>query len=115
MDIRPIARGLAFYTVIAGALTVGCVYFLTHSGLFTVVTTVVGLLLAILGGAAGGTVSGSIVEGADEAAMSGAMAENMQLRPSPGDFGTRVVLIFYGLGLSLWSVVVLTFFRSGLR
>ena len=115
MDVRPIARGLAYYTVIAGALTVGCVYLLTHSGLYTVVTTGVGLLLVVLGGAAGGTVSGSLVEGADEAAISGTMAEDMQLRPSPGDFGTRVVLIFYGVGLVLWSVIVLTVFRSGLR
>ncbi len=115
MDIRPITRGLAFYTIIAGAITVGCVYFLTYSGLYTVVAAGVGLLLVILGGAASITTGPTFVEGADEAAISGTMTEENQFHPSPADFDTRTVLLFYGLGLVLWSVLVLTFFRSGLQ
>ncbi len=43
------------------------------------------------------------------------MTEDMQLQPSMGSFSTRAVLIFYGIELILWSVVVLTIFRSGLQ
>ncbi len=112
MNTRLVARGLAFYTAIAGFITVGCIYLLTHSGLYTIVATVVGLLLVVLGGAQSGPVSASAVEGAENAEM-GLIAEDMPLRPSPGEFGIRSVLIFYGLGLVLWSVIVLTAFRTG--
>ncbi|WP_049969916.1 hypothetical protein [Haladaptatus cibarius] len=114
MDIRPIARGLAFYTVLAGAITVGGVYFLTYSGLYTLVVTGVGLLFIVLGGAASGPVGASAVETGD-AEISGMMVEDTQLLPSPGEFGARAILLFYGAGLVLWSVIVLTFFQSGLQ
>jgi hypothetical protein len=123
MDVRPIAYGLTTYTVLAGAITVGCIYFLTHSGLYMVAATGVGVLLVALGGAASGPVGASAVEGAgdggisetDDGGISGMIVEDMQLHPSPREFGTRAVLLFYGFGLVLWSAIILAFFRSGLQ
>ncbi len=73
-----------------------------------------GILLVVPGGAASGPVSASAVGEAEGAGLSG-VTEGMQLQPSMGDFNTRAVLIFYGVGLILWSIVVLTVFRSGLQ
>jgi len=117
MEIRLIAQGLVLYTIVAGAITVGCVYLLTHSGLYTLVAAGIGLFLVVLGGTAGATggpVSASVVGEAESAGMSG-LTENMQLSPSLGDAGSHAILVFYGLGLFLWSVIVLTVFRSGLQ
>ncbi|WP_435358862.1 hypothetical protein [Haloarchaeobius sp. DFWS5] len=115
---------MAFYTVVAGAITVGLVYFLTNSGLYIVALAALGVVVAVLGGASGGTtVGGSDIGGGadisfgrgEEGGMSEMMVKDMKLAPNSGKFGGGLILIFYGLGLTLWSVVVLNFFSAGLQ
>ncbi|WP_084186449.1 hypothetical protein [Haladaptatus litoreus] len=114
MNTHGLARATIFYTGIAGALTVGCLYLVAHSGLYMLIAMGAGILLVVLGGAASGPVSASAVGEAEGAGLSG-VTEGMQLQPSMENFNTRAVLIFYGVGLILWSIVVLTVFRSGLQ
>ncbi|WP_435333621.1 hypothetical protein [Haloarchaeobius sp. TZWWS8] len=115
MDTRALAQGVAIYTVVAGAITVGAVYFLTHSGLYTVALTGIGVVLAVFGGASGGTVVAGGLGGTEEAGSSEMMSKDMKVGPTTGKFDNGVLMILYGFGLILWSVVVLTFFSSGLQ
>ncbi len=121
MDIRLLAKGVAFYTVVMGAITVGFVYSVTHSGLYMVGAAGIGVLLAVLGGASGGTVSAGgaggapYVGGGGEGGLSEMMLKDIQTGPITGKFGSGLILVLFGFGLVLWSSVVLVFFQSGLQ
>ena len=115
MNIRAIARMVALYTVILGVVTVGGVYVVFHSGLYILIIAAAGLLLVGLGGGSLGAVSPSATRGTEEAEISEMMGEHIQPRPSMTAFGVRLALILYGIGLVVWSIIVLAFFRSGLQ
>ena len=114
---------VALYTVIVGGVTIGGVYVLFHSGLYMVIIAAIGLFLAGFGGAWGGRGSAATVGGASASVeehtyekvseqMAGGYAG---LAPSTNASVARIVLILYGIGLVFWSILVLTFFRSGLH
>ncbi len=71
MSTRRIARATILYTIVAGGLTVGSLYLVTHSGFYMLAGMGAGIVLIVLGGAASGPVSASAVEGAEDAGLSG--------------------------------------------
>lgn len=98
MNIKPLWKPFTLYAGLLGLLTVGTVYLVTHSGL---------LLLVVLGGGTAGPTSASGAEHADDA-VAGMMVEDMGLWPnSYAGSSLRVVLLLYGLGVFLWSLIVL--------
>ena len=115
MELKPLWMPLVLYTGLFGILTVGGVYLATHSGLHILVVAGVGLLFVALGGGAAGRagttshVEDASLEWEETDASSPALWSPLQAGPSP-----RVILLFYGFGLFLWSLVVLGTFRETL-
>ncbi|MFC6726210.1 hypothetical protein ACFQE1_17945 [Halobium palmae] len=118
MNARAIGTAIAAYTVLAGAVTVAGVYFLTHSGLYVIGTGGVGVLLVVLGGAQG--VGGTFATGAEvetdvETDAGDVPIGSSWVRGAAGGLGLRVALLCYGLGLFLWAAVAVSLFGSSLR
>lgn len=113
MDLQRLLRPILLYTGLLGLLTVGAAYLATHSGLVILLVAGVGLLLAVLGG---GTAS-NVVDSSGTDAADGGGLEMEATGLSPGtDTATslRLVLLFYGGGVFLWSLVVLLTLRETL-
>ncbi|MFD1514652.1 hypothetical protein [Halomarina rubra] len=103
MNLKPLLKPFLLFTCLLALLTVGAVYVATHSGLYMLVLVGCGVTLVALGsGAAGQTNSGIRAE---ETEM---MADGGGFWPDAITAGSlRLSLLFYGLGVVLWSVVVL--------
>jgi hypothetical protein len=106
---------VAIYTVLAGGVTVGGVYVLSHSGLYILGTAAVGMAFLGLGGGSVGAVSARATEGTEEAEISQMTSGSVGAGTATKVGAARLVLVLYGVGLLLWSIIVLTFFRSGLH
>jgi hypothetical protein len=112
MKLTSLLRPVLVYTGLFGLLTVGAVYLTTHSGLFVLLLAAAGLLLVVLGGGTAARVSGS---GTEPVEADGVGMEATRLLPnSDGDSSLRLVLLFYGTGVFLWSLVVLLTLRDTL-
>ena len=112
MNLRPLARPFGWYTVVAGGLTAGAVYLGTHSGLAMLLLTGVGLALLVLGGGRAGALPSANVQSATDDGLALAM-EDVSLRP--GSLPLRATLLFYGVGLAVWSVAVLVALQDSLH
>ncbi|WP_158055769.1 hypothetical protein [Halorussus halophilus] len=115
MALSKLAKPLALYTGLFGAATVALAYVATHSGLLMLVLAGLGVLLVALGGAQAGAVSGAAIE---QSGLSGEteLGENIGLMPGPSsDTPVRALMLLYGLGLFVWSLVALLAFQSGLQ
>lgn len=113
MDLKPLLRPVVLYTCLLGLLTVGTVYLVTHSGLVILVVAGAGLLLAVLGGGtASSVVNSSGTEPADGDGL-GMEATGLSSDTST-ERSLRLVLLFYGVGVLLWSLVVLLTLRETL-
>lgn len=112
MDLKALWKPLLFYTCLLGLLTVGAIYLATHSGFFMLVVAGGGLLLVVLGGGTVGKMSGSGAERGDGAGM---MVDHTDPWPhTHTDTSIRLILLFYGVGVFLWSLVVLVTLRDTL-
>jgi hypothetical protein len=111
--VKRVLQSIAIYTVLLALVSVGIVYVVTASGLWMIGTTFLGVLFVVLGGATAGSVSPAGAEQAEEAMVDSAGSGGPF---EVGGFNTslRSVLLFYGAGLTLWSVCVLAFFRGTL-
>ena len=113
MTLTLLWRPVLFYSGLVGLLTVGAVYLTTHSGLFMLLTAAAGLLLAVLGG---GTASSVVDSSGTEAADGdGLMLEATGLSSTTDAVSSfHLVLLCYGTGVFLWSLVVLITLRDTL-
>jgi hypothetical protein len=111
-------KPLLLYTGLLGLLTVGPVYLATYSGFAIVVLAGAGVVLAALGGGAAGAADGSGVEHGPSGRSKGGEPEGPEatgLMPyTDVDTPFRVNLFFYGLGVLVWSLVVLSTLRDTL-
>lgn len=117
MKLRSILPAVGVYTGLAGAITVAAVYFGSHSGPYILATGGIGLLFVVLGGADSSglpTTTGPTM-GTGKVSSEEMGLQDLPVRPTPGNHSTHLILILYGLGLFLWSGVVVAFFRSGLH
>jgi hypothetical protein len=112
MSLRALWKPVLLYTGLLGLLTVGTVYLATHSLLYMLVLTAGGLLIVVLNG---GTAGRTSLGGAENADRGEEEFEAAGLVPQlHTDVPTRLVLLLYGLGVFLWSIVVLGTLRDTL-
>ncbi|MFC4449882.1 hypothetical protein [Halorussus aquaticus] len=105
MDWNALLAPALRYTLLAAIATVGVAYFLFSTGLTLLLLAGAGVLLVVLGAGEAGAAPAAGVGGA-ESADSGNMAEGMELLPgSSSDYSVRAKLLFYGLGLVVWTLV----------
>ncbi|WP_053948879.1 hypothetical protein [Halolamina sediminis] len=105
MALRSLWKPVLLYTGLLGLLTVGTVYFATHSLAFILVLAAVGLLVAVLNGGTAGTTSLGGAENSDDGE---AEFDEAGLLPHPSTaVPLRLTLLLYGLGVFLWSLAVL--------
>ncbi|POG54977.1 hypothetical protein [Haloferax marisrubri] len=115
MNLDALLKPLFLYTGLLGLLTVGSVYFATHSGLYMLGLTGVGVLLVVLGGGAVGQMGPSNVEHAGEKGGTNRVVSNAGLWSTvETDTSLRLTHLFYGAGVSLWSLVVFGVLRDTL-
>ncbi|RDZ47260.1 hypothetical protein C5B91_06255 [Haloferax sp. Atlit-10N] len=115
MNLDALLKPVLLYTGLLGLLTVGGVYFATHSGLYMLGLTGAGVLLVVLGGGAAGQMGPSNVEHAGEKGGTNRVVSNAGLwSPVETDTSLRLTLLFYGAGLFLWSLVVFGVLRDTL-
>jgi hypothetical protein len=120
MELLDLWKPVVLYTGLLGALTVGAVYLATHSGLFVLLVAGGGLLLAVLGGGTAGVVDGAgMVDGVGaESAEGGGDGTELEatgfFARTTANASLRLVLLCYGSGVFLWSLVVLTALRDTL-
>lgn len=112
--LRPLWKPLLLYTGLLSLLTVGGVYFTTHSGLYMLVSAGGGLLLAALGGGAVGQTSVSQAERSGGDGFEVADSNSGLWSPMKTDTSLRLTLLFYGFGVFLWSLIVLGTLRDTL-
>ncbi|MFC5369123.1 hypothetical protein [Salinirubrum litoreum] len=113
MDPKTLVRPLLLYTGLLGLLTVGAAYLATRSGLVILVVAGGGLLLAVLGGGtASSVVNSSGTEPADGDGL-GMEATGLSAYTNT-ESSLRLVLLCYGSGVLLWSLVVLFTLRETL-
>ncbi len=111
-------KPILVYTCLLGLLTVGPVYLSTYSAVAILGLAGAGVLLAALGGGAAGAADGSgATHGPSSKTKGGEPTEVEATGLLPyTDVGTsfRLNLLFYGLGVLLWSLVVLFTLRDTL-
>lgn len=112
--LRLLLKPLLLYTGLFSLLTVGGVYFTTHSGVYMLVLAGGGILLAALGGGAVGQTSVSHAERGSENWGEVADSNSGLWSPMKTDTSLRLTLLFYGFGVFLWSLVVLGTLRDTL-
>ena len=118
MNPTDLWKPVLLYTGVLGLLTVGPVYLATYSGVAILALVGTGVLLAALGGGAAGAADGSGVSHGPSSKSRGGEPTEVEatgLLPYT-DIGTsfRLNLLFYGLGVLLWSLVVLFALRDTL-
>lgn len=112
MNLKTLWKPFLLYTCLLGLLTVGAIYLATHSGFLMLIVAGGGLLLVVLGG---GTVGEMNASGAERGDGAGMMVEHTGLWPhAHTDTSLRLVLLFYGVGVFLWSLIVLFTLRDTL-
>ena len=105
MRPRALWKPVLLYTGLLAPLTVGTIYVATHSGLFVLALAAGGLLLVVLNGGTAGRTSLGGAENSDEG---GAEFDAAGLMPQTATgVPPRLILLCYGLGVFLWSVLVL--------
>ena len=115
MSLTRVLKPLALNTGVFPLLTVGLAYGLTHSGALILGLAGFGVFCIALGGGTAGQVSAAGAGFAENTGL-GMMVEDMGIWPgSSSDISTRARLLFYGVGLVLWSLVVLGLFSSSLQ
>lgn len=109
MPSTALARAIGLYTVVLALGTVAVAVFLVESGMVVLGLVALGLLFVVLGGASGGSVDSGI-----PSSQSTSFGEGESLGfASDGSGSTswrfpgRVVLLFSGIGLAVWSVLAL--------
>jgi hypothetical protein len=113
MDPKILVKPILLYTGLLGLLTVGAVYLVTQSGFFILVVAGVGLLLAVLGGGTASSIADS--SGTEAADAGGLVGEATGLSAyTTTDASLRLVLLCYGSGVFVWSLVVLLTLRETL-
>ncbi|ADD07009.1 uncharacterized protein Nmag_3459 [Natrialba magadii ATCC 43099] len=115
MNLRRLVKPLVMDTCVLGVLTVALVYGLTRSGLLIVGLAGLGIIcIAVGGGTAGQVTSGQ--SGYGEYGEVGTPVDDTGIWSgvSP-DAPFQVRLFFYGVGLVLWSLIVLRLFSSNLQ
>jgi len=105
MTLTALWKPVLLYTGLLGLLTVGTVYLTTYSGLFILGLAAVGLLLAVLNGGTTSPTSLGGVENSDEGATE--FETTGLVLQSNTDVPLRLTLLLYGVGVFLWSIVVL--------
>lgn len=102
-------------TCVLGVVTVAFVYGLTHSGVLILGLAGLGVIcIAVGGGTAGQVTSGE--SGYGEYGELGTTVDDTGIWPGvSSDTPFQVRLFFYGIGLVLWSLVVLRLFSSNLQ
>jgi hypothetical protein len=116
MNLKRAGAVTALYTGVLGATTVGVAYIVTRSGAVVLGLAGAGILLFVLGGANGGPVNLGTAD--TESAGFGTMSEELGVSGEKSRFlptGTtnplsapkNVVMVFYGLGLFLWGLLLL--------
>jgi hypothetical protein len=112
MNLETVWKPVLLYTGLLGLLTVGAVYLATYSGVFMLIVAGSGLLLVVLGGGTAGIVDGSGASntgGDGQEVVLGGDTDGMDLWPHTNtETSPRHVLLFYGSGLLLWSLTVLS-------
>lgn len=112
MTLTALWKPFLLYTGLLGLLTVGTVYLATHSLLFILVLTAGGLLIVVFNGGTAGRTSLGGAENSDEG---GTEFDAAGLLPQTNSgIPLRLTLLFYGLGVFLWSLVVLITLRDTL-
>lgn len=117
MNLKRVSKPLALYTGLLSGVTVGLAYVLTRSG--PVLLGLVGLGMILLW--ASGSIAlqapsgkaGIIPGTSDQIERTSGHMENRRGRFADMPVLGRVIL--YGLGLVLWSSIVLGLFTSGLQ
>lgn len=105
MRLRALWKPVVLYTGLFALLTVGTIYVATHSGLFVLALAAGGLLLVVLNG---GTAGRTSLGGAENSGEGGTEFDAAGLLPQTGAGApTRLILLCYGLGVFLWSALVL--------
>jgi len=112
MALTALWRPVLLYSGLLGLLTVGTVYLATHSLLFVLLLAAGGLLIAVLNGGTAGRTSLGGTETSDEGESE---LETSGLVPHPNtETPLGLSLLLYGLGVFLWSLVVLVTLRDTL-
>lgn len=101
MNPKYLWKPFLFYVGLLGLLTVGAIYFATRSGLLILFSAGGGLTLAILSVGNTGPTDGGVFENAE-----GFDAQGGWLH-TDADTSASLPLLFYGLGVFLWSFIVL--------
>lgn len=105
MTLQALWKPVLLYTGLLGLLTVGTVYLATHSLLYMLVLTAVSLLVVVLNG---GTAGRTSLGGAENSDDGDTEFDAAGLVPQMStEIPLRLTLLFYGLGVFLWSLVVL--------
>jgi hypothetical protein len=109
MSSTALARAVGLYTVALALGTVAIAVFFVGSGMVVLGLAAFGILFAVLGGASGGSVDSGIPN-----AQSSSLGEGESVSFANDGSGStswrfpgRVMLLFYGLGLAVWSVLAL--------
>ena len=104
MNLKPLLKPVLLYTGLLALPTVGAVYLATHSGLYMLVLAGSGAVLASLGGGAAGSMTAHPdAETSDLISDDGGFSPGAVTNTPP-----RIALVFYGVGVLLWSLVVLS-------
>lgn len=112
MTLAALWKPFLLYTGLLGLLTVGTVYLATHSLLFILILTAGGLLIVVLNG---GTTGRTSLGGAENSDRGETEFDASGLVPQmETDTPLRLTLLFFGLGVFLWSLVVLITLRDTL-
>ncbi|ELY88302.1 hypothetical protein [Natrialba taiwanensis] len=115
MDLTRLLKPLVMDTGVLGLLTVGLVYALTYSGPFILGLAALGVLLVALGGGAAAQAPAGGSGYNDDSGLH-LMGDDMDIWPgSSPNLSVRVRLLFYGIGLVGWSLIVLGLFSSSLH
>lgn len=120
MNLTDLWKPIVLFTGLLGLLTVGTVYLATYSGFAMVALAGAGVLLTALGGGAAGAADGSGVasgEGGFSGTEKGDITELEGTGSMPYtdiDTSLRLNIFLFGLGVLLWSLVVLFTLRDTL-
>jgi hypothetical protein len=112
MDVRKLWKPVVLYTCIFGLLTVGAVYLGTRSGVAMIALVGFGVLLVAAAGGAASMTSTGALDHADDSQLP--LSETGVSSHISTDTSLRVDVLCYGVGVLLWSVVVLTTLRDTL-
>jgi hypothetical protein len=106
MNLTSLWKPFVLYTCLLGLLTVGAVYFATYSGVYMLGLVGAGVLLVALAGGSASTMSTGALDHAEDPHQSQSDTTGIAAYTST-DTPLRINLLFYGVGVLLWSLTVL--------